>query len=292
MKRPAFQWYPGDWRRDTALMSCSIEARGLWIEMLNLMHDGEPYGHLTAGGVPIDAAALGNLTGIPSPKLRLILKELEDRRIFSRTEEGVVFSRRMVRDEALRTRRAAGGKLGGNPALLPYKDIHEPPNKPGEDIGKVNHHVNGDPTPATATAVATAKELQQPVVVIAADAGILLSVAANAGLAEHPTRPQPIARVIGTSGRTLEATEAIIAAGVPIPFAEQAIREIARTHTADGAITSLKYFVDGTVRAWQQHQAGATNGANAARRRRPRTSTTPQHFDYPPATVEDVPWKK
>jgi len=31
-KRPAFQFYPGDWRRDTALQSVSLAARGLWIE--------------------------------------------------------------------------------------------------------------------------------------------------------------------------------------------------------------------------------------------------------------------
>jgi hypothetical protein len=45
-KRPAFQFYPGDWLRDMALRSCSMEARGLWIEMLCLMHDAVPYGHL------------------------------------------------------------------------------------------------------------------------------------------------------------------------------------------------------------------------------------------------------
>jgi hypothetical protein len=67
VKRPAFQWYPGDWRRDTALQSCSIAARGLWVEMLNLMHDGEPYGHLTAGGVQLTTHARTRESSVAIP---------------------------------------------------------------------------------------------------------------------------------------------------------------------------------------------------------------------------------
>src|SRR5690348_13954985 len=36
-KQPAYQWYPGDARRDTALQSCRLVVRGLWREMLDLM---------------------------------------------------------------------------------------------------------------------------------------------------------------------------------------------------------------------------------------------------------------
>lgn len=46
VKRPAFQFYPGDWLRSTDLRSCSVGARGLWIDMICLMHEGTPYGHL------------------------------------------------------------------------------------------------------------------------------------------------------------------------------------------------------------------------------------------------------
>lgn len=53
MKRPAFQFYPGDWQRDAALRSCSVPARGLLIEMICIMHDAEPYGHLRVNGKPI-----------------------------------------------------------------------------------------------------------------------------------------------------------------------------------------------------------------------------------------------
>ncbi len=274
MKRPAFQWYPGDWRRDTALESCSIEARGLWIEMLNLMHDGEPYGYLTAAGVPIDARALGNLTGVPPSKLSKILRELEQRKIFSRSDTGVIYSRRMVRDEGLRNRRAAGGKLGGNPALVAAKDNTEATTGDTEVHRKVNH----DPTPATATATATATALQELVV----NARIRFAVAANRGLAEHATAAQPIPPISPNAGRTLEITESILASGVPIEFAETRIYELARSHTAERKITSLKYFEDFVIRAWEESQKPPPNGAR--KRQRP-AAETPGERSYADATA-------
>lgn len=89
----------------------------------------------------------------------------------------------------------------------------------------------------------------------ASAAAVALSVRANQGLAEHATRPQLIAPIIGTSGKSLEAAEAILAAGVPLPFAEAAVYELARTHTSDRPVRSLRYFVDAVVRRWEQEQA-------------------------------------
>ena len=60
MKRPSFQFYPGDWLRDPALRACSLAARGLWADVLCYMHQGAPYGHLALpstmkdGGEDID----------------------------------------------------------------------------------------------------------------------------------------------------------------------------------------------------------------------------------------------
>lgn len=125
-KRPSFQWYPGDAQRDTALRSCSLEARGLWREMMDLMHDGEPYGHLTAGGIPIDDATLAGLAGISTRKTSALLFELETKKVFSRTESGVIYSRRMVRDEAKRNARAAGGGRSlDNPNVPRPKDPYK-----------------------------------------------------------------------------------------------------------------------------------------------------------------------
>ena len=111
-KRPASQYYWGDWWKDKGLHSCSLTARGLWHEMNCLMHDGEPYGHLTLNGRPMTVAQLANQCRISASQCAKLLRELEDAGVPSRTPEGVFFSRRMVRDEASRNARAEGGKLG------------------------------------------------------------------------------------------------------------------------------------------------------------------------------------
>lgn len=112
-KRPASQYYWGDWFKDLALQSCSLPARGLWHEMNCLMHQGEPYGHLTMpNGKPMAPMQLGNLCKISAATCKKLLEELESNGVFSRAENDTIFSRRMVRDEDIRNRRAQGGKEG------------------------------------------------------------------------------------------------------------------------------------------------------------------------------------
>lgn len=112
MKRPAFQFYPADWRKDMALQSCSVAARGLWMDMLCIAHECEPYGHLTVNGRAMTAAQIGRHTGLTERECARLLAELSDAGVSSITDEGVLYSRRMVRDEDLRNRRSAGGELG------------------------------------------------------------------------------------------------------------------------------------------------------------------------------------
>lgn len=113
MKRPAFQFYPSDWRKDTALQFCSLSARGLWVEMMCIAHECEPYGHLVVNGKPMSAAQIGRLVGISERECKKLLEELFDAGVPSMREDGVIFSRRMVRDEEVRNKRAEGGKAGG-----------------------------------------------------------------------------------------------------------------------------------------------------------------------------------
>lgn len=112
MKRPAFQFYPADWRKDMALQSCSVSARGLWMDCLCIAHECEPYGHLTVNCKPMTPAQIGRHTGLTERECSKLLEELEAAGVLSKTEEGAIFSRRMVRDEAVRNARAEGGKAG------------------------------------------------------------------------------------------------------------------------------------------------------------------------------------
>ena len=46
MDNPWMKFYTADWRSDPALRMCSMAARGLWVEMICLMHEATPYGQL------------------------------------------------------------------------------------------------------------------------------------------------------------------------------------------------------------------------------------------------------
>ncbi len=143
MKRPSFQFYPGDWQHDNALRICSVGARGLWIEMICIMHQAEPYGYLKVNQAPILPASLARMVGASTKEVEGWLNELESSGVFDR-DNGVIFSRRMVKDEKTRKVRAEGGKLGGNPALKDNSKVGDKVNLNSacKDNPKVGDKVN------------------------------------------------------------------------------------------------------------------------------------------------------
>ena len=110
-----FWWQ--DWRSDTALRVCSLSARGLWIEMLALMHEAKPRGHLLVNEKAPDARRLAALVGSTEREVKAGLEILEAEGVFSRTPEGVIYSRRMVKETKEREAGREFGRKGGNPAL-------------------------------------------------------------------------------------------------------------------------------------------------------------------------------
>jgi hypothetical protein len=111
------KFWPTDWQSDPALRMCSLAARGLWMEAICLAHAAEPYGHMLVNGKPVTPRQLAVLVGSNAKEIEGLLAELEEAGVFSRTEAGVIYSRRMVRDKAASDAGAAAGKQGGNPAL-------------------------------------------------------------------------------------------------------------------------------------------------------------------------------
>jgi hypothetical protein len=152
MKRPSFQFYPSDWLRDTALRSCSTGARGLWIDMICYMHEGNPYGHLKVGDKVILPANLARMAGETFEVVEGWLNELQQAGVYSLAEDGAIYSKRMVRDESLRESRAKGGHLGGNPALkVNLKDNH-----------KVGNEDKQNPTPSSSSSSASSSKNTKP----------------------------------------------------------------------------------------------------------------------------------
>lgn len=115
--QPWMKFYPSDWRGSTSLKLVSMAARGLWIEMLCIMHEAEPYGHLIHRGSPLDDRRLAAMVGQPIECITEWLAELEREGVFERKRNGVIFSRRMEADEQKRRKARDNGKMGGNPSL-------------------------------------------------------------------------------------------------------------------------------------------------------------------------------
>jgi hypothetical protein len=172
-KLPSFQFYPGDWMKDPGLRSVSLEARGLWIDMLCLLFESGRRGFLQhSTGKPVSDEQLARMTGSSSEQVSRLLQELEDSGVFSRTEHGTIYSRRIIRDE--RKRRAcseAGKKGGGNPQykvrsgkggknkdLQPTFEGHSKGDCKGDGKGKSKQI----PNPSSSTSISSSSSKQIP----------------------------------------------------------------------------------------------------------------------------------
>ena len=144
-KRPAFQFYPADWRKDVELRSCSIAARGLWIDMLCIAHECEPYGHLVVNGRAMTPAQIAGQVGLSAAQCKALVQELLDNGVARCTDEGVIYSKRMVDDERVRNARAEGGKAGSEHGVKGAehgkkggrppsgRGVSEPPSEPPKE---------------------------------------------------------------------------------------------------------------------------------------------------------------
>lgn len=138
-RRPSFQFYPGDWLRDP-VAGCSLAAQGLWLRLMMIMHDAEPYGCLAA---TLKGGDKGTLNPTLNPTLKAwdnptlarragaasvleyetLLAELLSAGVPGVTNDGIIYSRRMVRDEHKRLACSEAGLRGGNPKLTGKRRI-------------------------------------------------------------------------------------------------------------------------------------------------------------------------
>jgi hypothetical protein len=77
--RPAFQFYPADWRNNAKLRRCSEAARGAWVDVLCILHDSDEYGVLRWPLADIAQAAGVRLAH---------LKELSQKDVFKGADKG------------------------------------------------------------------------------------------------------------------------------------------------------------------------------------------------------------
>ena len=91
--------------------------------MLWIMHEADERGVLILNGKPIELDTLAHMIGLDKKKLVASLAAIAEAGVSSqREDDGAIYSRRMVRDEATLQQKRECGKLGGNPALLKHMD--------------------------------------------------------------------------------------------------------------------------------------------------------------------------
>lgn len=112
--------------------------------MMCIMHQASPYGVLVLNGNPIDSTQLARIIGAQEREVSRWLAELDASGVYSKDENGRIYSRRMVRDEQLRAIRAEAGKLGGNPVLLGHK-VNQMPTTKDKQV----------PTPSSSSSVSS-----------------------------------------------------------------------------------------------------------------------------------------
>lgn len=123
------KWFPHKYRDEVGLRFCSFAAEGLWMAILMRMHTNDPYGHLTLAGRAPSSKEIAKILGKgTASQIQSSLEELEHERVFSRTPDGIIYCRRMVRDNRRRLIAKENGSQGGNPALLTSLD-----NQNGKD---------------------------------------------------------------------------------------------------------------------------------------------------------------
>ena len=156
-KLPALQFYPGDWKKDPGIQALTMEERGIWLELLFLMHESHERGFLTVAGKPLSHERLAIALGIDNQKITTTINTLLDFGVASvRESDGAIYNRRMVKDEEERQQKTESGKLGGNPLFSkgsknPY--YNQKDNQ--EDKQKDKHPDKQKITPSYSTSTST-----------------------------------------------------------------------------------------------------------------------------------------
>lgn len=98
------KFYWDAWLNDINLQSCDLAAQGLWINLIAIMHKSDRTGYLVINGRPMTVFDIAKRVGIRKDRTERLLKKLIDNDVCSITEEGILYCRRIVRDEKKRSR--------------------------------------------------------------------------------------------------------------------------------------------------------------------------------------------
>jgi hypothetical protein len=111
------KFYWTDWLSDIGIRRCSLEARGLWMDMLCIAAQHDPIGYVAVKGQACTAEDIARICGASPGVVTKLLAELERNDVFSRDRTGKIYNRRMINDAKKRAIGRTSGSTGGNPKL-------------------------------------------------------------------------------------------------------------------------------------------------------------------------------
>lgn len=158
-RKPWMKWYTSDWRAEPTLRMVSRAARSVWVDLLGLMHESTLLGSLLLNGRIPTHQDLAKVLGDDPQNLAEWMDELEEAGVFSRDEDGTIYSRKMRHDAEISEKgRKDVQKRGGSWA--PGK---KPKTPKGKAKGDPNRVAIGDPTTQRLDNTKKEKELEPTV---------------------------------------------------------------------------------------------------------------------------------
>lgn len=147
MNRPWMQLHTRDWLDNKELRRCTAESRAVLSDLMCLAHEGFPYGNLADSCGPLTEEYMAARCVLPPAKFRRAVDDLKRHSRLHEGTDGVLFIKRMVEDEDVRSKRAAGGKLGGNPNIQVKVPVNVKVNLPVNLTPNLNANHQGYPVP-------------------------------------------------------------------------------------------------------------------------------------------------
>lgn len=116
---PSMPFYVGDWLKCPEVRALPPDYRGLWFDLICFMWESTERGVMVKpNGKPYENAEIIRMVGLDNQNSGIWLTVLLENNVCSRREDGAIYSRKMIRDEEIRTIRREVGSRGGNPSLL------------------------------------------------------------------------------------------------------------------------------------------------------------------------------
>ncbi|CAI3955761.1 unnamed protein product [Commensalibacter communis] len=105
------KFYWDAWLNDINLQSCDLAAQGLWINLIAIMHKSDQIGYLVINGRPMNVADIAKRVGIRKDRAERLLQKLIDNDVCSVTDEGILYCRRIVREQKKRNQHNSGNEF-------------------------------------------------------------------------------------------------------------------------------------------------------------------------------------